>query len=60
MPRPINGELKLLKDTRCPLVVGGIPTEQSDAILQRWNEAVAANPEVLDWLDRLSLEGYEE
>lgn len=60
MPRPINGELTLVKDTRCPLVAGDIPTEQSEAILQRWKDIVSANPDVLDWLGRLNLDGYEE
>lgn len=59
MPVPTDGKLSLVKDSRCPLTAGDIPPSQSSAIVQKWQEAILANRDVLGWLSSLSLEGYE-
>lgn len=59
MPEVLEGGvLALMRDARCPLTLHDIPPEHCAAMLQEWRE-VASDPDVLGWLSRLVLEGYE-
>jgi hypothetical protein len=60
MPKVDGGCVTLFKDDRCPLTETDISESHRETTQKRWQELAAVNPDVLDWLSSLTMDGYTQ